>query len=296
MGRWQISLRSVLVGVFGVSIVLACLIRGASIRSRSVRHLAGFGVDVWSYESDSEAPFVARSFHGPYRSDVGINIGGRSHPECDYTSLKYFPKVIYLSFDNTDAIENVLRNVSDPLTVRTLCIANSDITHASIVEMKRYQSLERLTLYRCKIDADDFQVLQNLQGLVHLSLAECRDLGDSHVKQIVTNLGSQVSEMDLSGTAVTDNGLADVCKIRRLETLNVSGTAINGSGLMVLDAGCSLKELYANKTNILAENIGHLLALKTNDFRLHILGTPIHHADIPEFVERWGRVNVLVGR
>lgn len=86
-----------------------------------------------------------------------------------------------------------------------------------------------VTLTRVKVD--DYSFLKKYPKVARLHIAN-EDVTDETLREIDLEKFSELHDLDLSNTKVTDAGLATVAKLPKLKTLNLTNTAVTGAGLL----------------------------------------------------------------
>ena len=103
------------------------------------------------------------------------------------------------------------------------------------------------------------------------AIQEIEKIGGS-VRKIAANVDWKEAAFHLSGTELTDDGLANVAKINKLTWLNLRGTKITDAGVAHIAGLTDLKRLHLEKTAIGDEGLKHLVGL-TNLEYLNLYGT-----------------------
>lgn len=134
------------------------------------------------------------------------------------------------------------------------------------------------------IDEKDIQLLLQLKPqLIWLKLAYS-NLNDQTLKGIAEL--SNLTKLDLSNTAITNNGIQYLNALTQLRYLNLVGTHTTSMALLQLTKLTKLKSLYLYKTGVSAKNIPAIAAL----FPGAIIDTggykvPIYQADTTELIK-----------
>lgn len=82
------------------------------------------------------------------------------------------------------------------------------------------------------------------------------DVGDSDMTSLAKHV--QLTRVDLSGTSVTDRGLAELARLPYLEELTIDDARITAKGLLALQGCKSLKSVYVFGCDAGKSDIGSL--------------------------------------
>ena len=124
----------------------------------------------------------------------------------------------------------------------------------------------------CRASDHDLEILHFLPNLMSLSLDSNEGITDDGLA-LLGQL-KKIEQLQLDGTGITDDGLAYIEDLNRLRSLNLSRCKrIDGSGLKHLRR-LPIHALNLNWTSVTDDNLAHLTELKQLEF-LELLGTPI---------------------
>lgn len=146
--------------------------------------------------------------------------------------------------------ESDYQNIGRQLMLRRLILANTPTADAHLPHLTRTPALEYLDLGGTQVTDAGLKTIGNLPMLSHLSLARTGitglkglsrlrlstlDLSDTKITdaglESLGEAGEQLRELDLSKTAVGDDSLPFLKRLRQLETLRVGGTKISERGI-----------------------------------------------------------------
>lgn len=127
---------------------------------------------------------------------------------------------------------------------------------------------------------------------VNLSLMR-KEGGDEHVA-VLSGLEPVLIWANLSGTSLTDSGLAQLGSFNRLRRLNLSGTAITDAGLRHLAGLGELRSLNLYNTAVTDAGLVHLRGL-ANLERLYLWGTEVSEAGAQAFRAQRDTIRVNIG-
>jgi hypothetical protein len=119
--------------------------------------------------------------------------------------------------------------------------------------------LESLALPGCRVEKGGFAHLANLRELKTLNL-EFTNVDDGAALASLKDL-TELSELNLRGTTITDIGMASLAGLIKLEDLNVDRTRISDSGLSQLGGLVALSRLSLNHTRLNGTGLAHLKGL-----------------------------------
>lgn len=163
-----------------------------------------------------------------------------------------------------DHVEPIVESIAGPVAPRRPAVLSLDVPPAGDEAIR---GVEALGVSVSAIAADT--------ALLSVQCATLgRAFGDAQLETVAEGLGPQVTWLDLSGTAVTDAGLAalkrfpnltrldldrtavtdaalaHVASLKALESLNLYGTRITDAGLQRLETLENLRSLYLWQTEI----------------------------------------------
>ncbi|KAA0137104.1 hypothetical protein FYZ48_16880 [Gimesia chilikensis] len=90
--------------------------------------------------------------------------------------------------------------------------------------------------------------LQNELGHTYLIELSCKDVNDQDLDVFIQSNANQVTYLSLNSTQVTDEGLAKLASLQRLEDLDLGRTKITGTGIAQVTF-TSLKKLSFRECN-----------------------------------------------
>ena len=137
----------------------------------------------------------------------------------------------------------------------------------NLLEWPRVQRGQKLDLFDSPVtDRELASLVEGLGTLRFLSLADTRvtDAGMPHVAHL-----TDLEELHLDNTAVTDAGIQLLGGLRHLRILDLKGTRVTDAGLAYLQPLTNLQGLYLTRTATTDDGLRHLAAL--HDLRILIL-------------------------
>jgi hypothetical protein len=112
------------------------------------------------------------------------------------------------------------------------------------------------------------------------AIQEIEKIGGT-VRKIAANSEAKECAFHLSGTDLTDEGLAQVAKLTNLTWLNLRGTKITDAGLVHLKGLTELTRLHLEKTEIGDAGLPHLVGLTKLEY-LNLYGTKVSDAGLDQ--------------
>jgi len=155
------------------------------------------------------------------------------------------------------AIESLLALHSSH--INSLSLSGTKITDKALQRLHGLPDLTGLDLSHTSITDTGIKSLLPLASLLTLRVSATR-IGDEGLRHIGKSFGaSQLKwlELDLSGTAITDEGLPRLLGLR-FDKLDLSNTRITDRGLLLLQDTESIRELYLANTQITDQGVEHL--------------------------------------
>jgi hypothetical protein len=115
------------------------------------------------------------------------------------------------------------------------------------------------------------------------AIAEIEKIGGT-VRPVSADTDLKDVDFHLSGTGLTDDGLAHVKKLKNVVWLNLKGTKITDVGLAHLADSKSLTHLHLELTGIGDAGVGHLAGLENLQY-LNVYGTKVTDAGLKKIAE-----------
>ncbi len=140
--------------------------------------------------------------------------------------------------------------------LRSLCLGHTSVSNAGLRSLPSQNKLEWLDLAGLRIERTSLSFLDSATSLRQVSFDQCSNIGDDTVQLLAKN--PQLDELDLSGTAVTDQGLKHLAGHQALATLWLDGTKISDASVPVLATMTSLRTLSCNRTMLSEKGLENL--------------------------------------
>lgn len=135
-----------------------------------------------------------------------------------------------LALDTGEAAEADLVYLADLTGLRSLTIANPNLTDAGLDHLSTLRSLRRLALTGAEVtDAGVARIAEFFPDLESLQVSACERVTDA-AADALASLHS-LKQLDLSDTRIGDATLARLGDMRTLESLWVSGSGVTAAGI-----------------------------------------------------------------
>ena len=157
------------------------------------------------------------------------------------------------------------------------CCKLTDIGLVSLLNLTEGESLIDLNLALTKITLSNIGDLTNrFPNLKKLSLRRCDNITDAGIILLLTRVGGDLEDLDLSETNVTLDNIGDLTnRFPNLKKLSLLGCCnITDAGIIMLlnRVGGDLEDLDLSETNLTLDNIGDLTNRFLNLKKLNLLG------------------------
>jgi internalin A len=152
----------------------------------------------------------------------------------------------------------------------------SAITDAGLANLKDLVDMRYLTLQNSQVTSAGLKHLRGMTRLGELWMSGTRVDDLSPIAHLTT-----MRTLVLTGTPITDAGLAPIARFTALERLSLADTPITDAGLKHLQSLSSLARLDLNKTRITDAGLAHLKGLNKLSY-LSFAGTKVTDAGVRE--------------
>lgn len=197
--------------------------------------------------------------------------------DADLACLSGLPNIDTLCLDRTQVTGVGLDSLPNAKRILALQLSGTQVSDESLVHFAPLSGLKYLTLDKTKVtDAGLVHLsgLTNLRmlllrdtnltddGLAHLTplldletlLLDNTGVGDAGLNQLPPDLKA----LGLSGTPVTNAGLATIARLTKLEYLNLSNSSITDAGLVQLENLPNLQALTVTNTQVTDAGVANL--------------------------------------
>jgi Leucine-rich repeat (LRR) protein len=157
--------------------------------------------------------------------------------------LTHLPALEELNLDSCLVGDGAISHLADGNVVpnlKSLDLADTDLTDLGMVHIAKFKNLTRLSLFYCNITNRGLRHLANLTQLEALNL-DSREIGDDglwHLRHL-----EKLKSLDIFSGRVTDSGCAHIAKIKSLDSLELCGGGVG-------DLGCTLLATLENLTSL----------------------------------------------
>lgn len=196
--------------------------------------------------------------YAEYVSDLGV------------AHLKHWTNLKYLNLRGTKVTSHVLQHVSGMRNLRTLDIGHSRVNDDSFEYLVNLEQLESLSFGGNKMNGTSFPQLRLLPKLRELSIAgkqrtdsglwsvDVTDFNVDHIARL-----SQLESLDLSGSSLSDRGIAKLSQLRALRKLDLSRTDVTADGIAALSDLRQLRHLkLSHASKVSDQTVPHLLQMQ----------------------------------
>lgn len=156
--------------------------------------------------------------------------------------------------------------------LKSLDLADTDLSDLGMVHLPKFKKLERLSLFYCNITNSGLRPLSTMTSLRVLNL-DSREIGDDglfHLRNL-TNLRS----LDIFSGRVTDVGCAHLSKIKSLESLELCGGGVSDLGCTLLASLENLSSLNLSQNEQIGNRGAAALAALSNLKALNLSNTRV---------------------
>ena len=124
--------------------------------------------------------------------------------------------------------------------LKSLDLADTDLTDLGMVHLPKFKQLTRLSLFYCNITNGGLRHIAELASLEELNLdsREISDSGLGHLRKL-----KKLRCLDVFSGRITDSGCAHISRIKSLESLELCGGGVG-------DLGCTLLSSLENLTSL----------------------------------------------
>jgi hypothetical protein len=206
---FRFRLRTLLLGVLGISIALGLYVASVRRQQAAVRALRAAGCGItYDYEFQRPAPYdpPGPAWLEPLEDDWFSSVTDVESPDAPpippFTDeqgehLRYLPAIQSLWLGESHISDRTMTVISGLQRLRYLELEETNITDAGLAQLRRLTRLEHLDLSKTPIT----------------------DLGVVHLSHL-----TELKVLRLDGTHISDDGLRHLGHMPRLETLDLSST------------------------------------------------------------------------
>lgn len=167
--------------------------------------------------------------------------------------LENMPQLEQLRVDGSQVTDAGLDVVQRIPKLRVLSLSGCQITDAGMFKLRRLTSLEHLILTDTNLTGEGLSHLALLGSLRQLELKDTGltdqfavrlrtlsslrqlNVSDTNITDAaISSFPVEITNLNLEGTAITDQGLASLSRLQELTNLNLDSTKITGQGLRSL--------------------------------------------------------------
>lgn len=192
----------------------------------------------------SYCPGILRtSWQGKIPSLKNLELCYSGVKDSHLSKLINLPALEEINLDSCPVGDWAIAHLADNNVVpnlKSLDLADTDITDLGMVHLPTFQKLTRLSLFYCNISNGGLRHIAELKELEVLNLdsREISDNGLSHLRNL-----QNLRCLDIFSGRVTDSGCAHISRIKSLESLELCGGGVG-------DLGCTLIAGLENLTSL----------------------------------------------
>lgn len=234
----------------------------------------------WSYQAVTDDDLKALA---PFEFIDTLDLIGTHVTGTGFRHLKHLKRLDNVLLHNANVTDAGLKEIAQLPALRSLAVADNKVTDKGLEELVACKTLKDLNLQRSHVTDAGLKILLPLTPM-RMDLPEQvkTDLGMKHYQEVSGNLielsvGSwnvgdaglaaidtrKLRWADLSHTKITDAGLKALAHSSDLQELNLSGCAIDGTGLASLAAIPYLRRLELVGCPLSDEGIDALAKLQS---------------------------------
>jgi hypothetical protein len=197
----------------------------------------------FNYLTIVEPLYSRTSWQGKIKNLKSLELCYSGVRDVQLSRLSHLPALEELNLDSSPvgdwAITHLAENGVIP-NLRTLDLADTDLTDMGMAHLPKFTNLTRLSLFYCNITNAGLCHLASMTSLEVLNLdsREISDAGLIHLHSL-----KNLKSLDIFSGRITDAGCAHLALIRSLETLELCGGGI-------ADFGCTLLATLENLTSL----------------------------------------------
>jgi len=168
-----------------------------------------------------------------------LSIGGDKMSGVGLYSLKLLPRLKSLNLAGRQRTDSGLwsvaltdfnaESVAALRQLEWLNLSGSKLTSLGLVKLKPLAALRSLGLDGTEVRSSGLAVLASFPKLERLTLWKCKQIDDDAAPYLAAS--QRLAMLDLAETQLTDKGLAELEKMRRLRRLYLGGTLVTEAGV-----------------------------------------------------------------
>eukprot|EP00934_Nitzschia_sp_Nitz4_P009044 Nitzschia sp. Nitz4//scaffold14_size191712//154002//156659//NITZ4_001750-RA/size191712-processed-gene-0.80-mRNA-1//-1//CDS//3329537008//9034//frame0 len=197
--------------------------------------------------------------------------------------LTHLPALEVLSLDSSPvgdwAIAHLANNNVVP-NLKSLDLADTELTDLGMVHLAKFQSLQRLSLFYCNISSRGLRHLAKLTSLEVLNL-DSREIDDSglvHLRHL-----TKLKSLDVFSGRITDAGCSHIARIKSLENLELCGGGVGDLGCAILATLHNLTALNLSQNDRISNRGAASLAALSKLKHLNLSNTRVTSGGLVHF-------------
>jgi Leucine-rich repeat (LRR) protein len=176
-------------------------------------------------------------------------------------------------WDSTLISDSGVENLNGLVNLKNLHVDGSKVTDQGFQHLARLTKLEHLVLEKHSFSDRGLAAVKEMRGLTWLCVGGSPQVESSITDDglaVVANL-KRLQVLDLAYSKVTDRGLKQIAGLKQLTILVLSGSNVTDEGLAQLSGLQNLKQLFLSGTKVTGTGLRHLEGLK----KLTVLSLPL---------------------
>jgi Leucine-rich repeat (LRR) protein len=269
-----------LVSLRGLSGIRRLVLNDTSITDAGLEHISGMTDLIYLDLESTRITDAGLERITTLRRLTALDLSGTRITDEGLKAISGLPRLEELDISGTDVTSSGFAALTGMGALTTLRARSTAINSESLRTLQAITSLRVLALTSCPINDQGIRYLAALKSLREMVIENTAVSGAGFD---VFPPDAQLTELWAKGSALDDNGLGEVKKLRQLRVLSIPVTKITDSGLKAI-ADMSLRELYVGGNNISDEGLAHLSNMKSLR-TLYLPGNPITDAGLHHLYE-----------
>lgn len=163
----------------------------------------------------------------------------------------------YTHFLRIDDQQLVSRNIPAD-TLDSLCLGQTNVTNAGLKQLSKQRQLEWLDLAKLPVRKSGLEFIATTTSLRQVSFDQCPHVDDAVLEIVKQN--RDLEELDLTATAITDEGFAALAGLPKLQVLWIGKTQLTDASVPILVSLPALTTLDCAGTSISSQGRESILA------------------------------------
>lgn len=268
---WQFSLRTFFVAITLLALALGWFFTGPEKQRRIIAELRERGAYVLFEMDDPLAPPYDGWIPEAYFKEVEVVDLPATGANACVGLARQFPRIRTLSLANSDISDDGLAGIEDLGALDSLSLHVTNVGARGLAHVAKLPRLQRLLLGYTKVTDADLLPLADCPTLEQLCLMHTQ-LGDEAMDSLAQI--STLRTLVLSGTRVSGRRLAALKKLKSLEEIYLDRLPLSNADIEVLAEFPALVKVSVEQTKVTSQALESLRRSRTirtvdgNDFTL----------------------------